>query len=251
GPSAPLQLFVLEDNPKVPKAVDRATSDTDLKAVDGIMEMFGNRVHQQQMTRLLSVGLLGEQKHRRLVPTKWSITAIDDLIGRQLHKRVLRFPWINDYRVHASHALGNTVVLLFLPSGWQFEGMECWLGGLDPPIISDYEWYKGRSDYAKLVVGAYYATRLPALQYLNDIRRQAGVITFMETDPQEWVPLGVWRFREIARRALSTAGKRFSTLDEATAEIGNWLRNPVDRYLKASKIYKEFLTQTKITDFME
>lgn len=251
GPSAPLQLFVLEDNPKVPKAVDKATSDTDLKAVGGIMEMFEGGVHQQQMTRLLSIGLLGEQKQRRLVPTKWSITAVDDIIGKELHKRVLRLPWINDYMVHSSQALGNTVVLLFLPSGWQFEGMECWLGGIRPPIITDHEWYKGRTTYARSVTGAYYATRLPALQYLNDIHRQAGVIVFMEIDPQEWVPLGVWRFREIARRALATSGKRFTTLDEAADEVGRWLRVPVSRYLGVSKIYREFTTQTKITDFME
>ncbi len=251
GPSAPLQLFVLEDNPKVPRAVDKATSDTDLKAVGGIMEMFEGRVHQQQMTRLLSIGLLGEKRNRRLVPTKWSITAVDDIIGKELHKRVLRLPWINDYLVYADHALGNTVVLLFLPSGWQFEAMESWLGGLRPPIITDNEWNLGRKDYASSVVGAYYATRLPALQHLNQMRRQAGVIVFMEIDPQQWIPLGVWRFREIARRALQSHGKKFSSLNEALGEIGSHLRNPIHRWLKVSKLYKEFTTQTLLTDFIE
>ena len=251
GPSAPLQLFVLEDNPKVPRAVDKATSDTDLKAVGGIMEMFEDGVHQQQMTRLLSIGLLGEQRNRRLVPTKWSITAVDDIVGKELHKRVLRLPWINDYQVHVDYALGNTVALLFLPSSWQFEAMESWLGGLNPPIITDNEWNRGRKDYARSVAGAYYATRLPPLQHLAQMRRQAGVMVFMEIDPQHWVPLGVWRFREIARRALQSHGKRFTTLDEALEEIGTHLRNPIERWLKVSKLYREFTTQTLITDFME
>jgi hypothetical protein len=251
GPSAPLHLFVLEDNPKVPRAVDKATSDTDLKAVGGIMEMFEDGVHQQQMTRLLSIGLLGEQRYRRLVPTKWSITAVDDIVGKELHKRVLRMPWINDYVVYVDHALGNTVALLFLPSGWQFEAMESWLGGLNPPIITDNEWNRGRKDYAQSVAGAYYATRLPALQHLTQMRRQAGVMVFMEIDPQHWVPLGVWRFREIARRALQSHGKKFTSLDEALKEIGRHLRNPIDRWLKVSKLYREFTTQTLITDFIE
>lgn len=251
GPSAPLQLFVLDDNPKVPRAVDKATSDTDLKAVGGIMEMFEDGVHQQQMTRLLSVGLLGEQRSRRLVPTKWSITAVDDIVGKELHKRVLRLPWINDYHVYVDHALGNTVALLFLPSGWQFEAMESWLGGLHPPIITDNEWNRGRKDYARSVAGAYYATRLPALQHLTQMGRQAGVMVFMEIDPQHWVPLGVWRFREIARRALHSHGKKFTSLDESLEEIGRHLRNPIDRWLKVSKLYREFTTQTLITDFIE
>ncbi|MFX0108778.1 MAG: hypothetical protein ACFE7R_10860, partial [Candidatus Hodarchaeota archaeon] len=250
GPSAPLELFVLDDNPKVPREVDRVTSDTDLKAIGGVMELFDDRIGQQHVTRLFSVGLLGEKKRRRLVPTKWSITAVDDIVGRQLHRQVLRFPWINDFIIHADYALGNTVILLFMPNAWQFEAMECWLGGLNPPIINDYEWYKGRKDYASSVVGAYYATKLPALQHLVSIRRQAGVIVFMEIDPQIWIPLGVWRFREIAKRALQMPGKRFSTLDEAIVEVGSRLRNPIERWLKTSALYKEYRTQTKITDFL-
>jgi hypothetical protein len=151
--------------------------------------------------------------------------------------------------VSIDHALGNTVALLFIPSGWQFEAMESWLGGLKPPIISDHEWFKGRKDYAKDVVGAYYATRLPALEYLVNIRRQAGVIVFMEIDPQHWIPLGVWRFREIAKRALETTVKSFNTLDEALSEIAPHFRIAMHRWLETSKIYPEFKNQTKLTDF--
>lgn len=249
GPSAPLRTFKLEDNPKVPKVIDRVTSDTDLLAVSGVRDLFDSGIRLEHITRLLSVGTLGQKKTRRLVPTKWSITATDDIIGKQLHKEVLRNPWINDYRVSIDNALGNTVALLFLPSGWQFEAMESWLGGLKPPIITDHEWFKGRKDYARRVVGAYYATKLPVLEYLVNIRRQAGVIVFMEIDPQHWVPLGVWRFREIAKRALETNVRSFGTLDEALQEISGHLRIPMHRWLESSKIYPEFRNQTKLTDF--
>jgi hypothetical protein len=73
----------------------------------------------------------------------------------------------------------------------------------------------------------------------------------MEIDPQRWVPLGVWRFREIARRALAERGKKFSTLEEAVEHIGTRLVNPVDRWLKVSEIYKEFTTQTTLMDYLE
>jgi hypothetical protein len=249
GPSAPLRRFRLDDNPEVPKVIDRVTSDTDLLAVKGVKNLFDGGIRLEHITRLLSVGTIGQKKARRLVPTKWSITATDDIIGKELHKQVLRNPWINDFRVSIDNALGNTVVLLFLPSAWHFEAMECWLGGLKPPIISDHEWFKGRKDYAKDVVGAYYATRLPALEYLENIRRQAGVIVFMEIDPQQWVPLGVWRFREIAKRALETSVKSFASLDEALNEIAAHLRVPMSRWLETSKIYPEFKGQTSLTDF--
>ncbi|TFH03068.1 MAG: hypothetical protein E4H14_17210, partial [Candidatus Thorarchaeota archaeon] len=94
-----------------------------------------------------------------------------------------------------------------------------------------------------------YATRLPALEYLVSIRKQAGVIVFMEIDPQQWVPLGVWRFREIAKRALDTGAKKFQTMDEATAEIGKHLRNPLQNWLTKSKLYNDYLHQSRLTDF--
>jgi hypothetical protein len=250
GPSAPLDTFRLEDNPKVPKVVDRVTSDTDLKAVGGVMDLFHDGIRQEHITRLLSVGVLGQRRRRRLVPTKWSITATDDIIGRRLHSEVLRYDWINEFRVSVDQALGNTVVLLFMPNAWQFEAMESWLGGFNPPIITDHEWSRGRKDYARAVAGAYYATKLPALEYLVENRRQAGVIVFMEIDPQRWVPLGVWRFREIAKRALANNVKRFTNLEEALSEISSHLRIPIQRWLENSKVYAEYMTQTKLTDFM-
>lgn len=249
GPSAPLRAFHLEDNPHVPKVVDRITSDTDMTAVTGVVDLFNEGVRQEHITRLLSVGVLGQEKKRRLVPTKWSITAIDDIMGKRLHREVLRYPWINDFMVAVDHALGNTVALLFLPSAWQFEALESWLGGLEPHIISDYELARGRKDYAGNVVGAYYATRLPALQYLARIRRQAGLIVFLEIDPQQWVPLGVWRFREIAKRALSGPMKKFTALEEAANEVGLHLRVPIRCWLQKSTILKEFQDQTLLTDF--
>ncbi|MCK5239419.1 MAG: hypothetical protein KAR33_07730, partial [Candidatus Thorarchaeota archaeon] len=222
----------------------------DMKATHGIMEMFEDGIRPEHMTRLLSIGLLGVKKRRRLVPTQWSITATDDIIGKELHKQVLRLPWTNNYHVFSDHALGNTVILLLVPSAWQFEALECWLGALNPSVYSDFEWYKGRKDYASKIVGAYYATRLPALEYLvNGIQRQAGVLVFMEVDPTQWVPLGVWRFREIAKRALTTGGLTFTTLSEAIEEIERNLRAPVINYINASELYKEYTTQTRLTDF--
>ncbi|MCK4484165.1 MAG: hypothetical protein KAU89_05035, partial [Candidatus Thorarchaeota archaeon] len=68
GPSAPLDTFKLDDNPKVPRPVDRITSDTDLKATEGILGLYDDGIRQQHTTRLFSVGLLGEGKSRKLVP---------------------------------------------------------------------------------------------------------------------------------------------------------------------------------------
>lgn len=249
GPSAPLRSFRLEDNPAVPKAVDKVTSDTDLDATTGVQTLFDEGIHQQQVTRLFSIGMLGAKKRRRLVPTEWSITAVDDIIAKELHKEILRFRWINDYLVFTDYALGNRVTILMMPNSWQFEALECWLSGRTPHVISDHEFAKGRKEYAKDVTGAYYATRLPVLEHLVEMRRQAGVIVFMEIDPRKWVPLGVWRFREIARRGLEMKPQKLSSLDEALMAVGRTLQTSLDSYLDASETYKHFITQSRLTDF--
>ncbi|MFW9893560.1 MAG: hypothetical protein ACFFFO_15240, partial [Candidatus Thorarchaeota archaeon] len=67
GPSAPLRSFTLDDNPKVPKVIDRVTSDTDLKAITGVKNLFDGGIRLEHITRLLSVGTIGQKKTRRLV----------------------------------------------------------------------------------------------------------------------------------------------------------------------------------------
>jgi hypothetical protein len=199
---------------------------------------------------LFSVGLLGAGRTRRIVPTKWSITAVDDIVGKKLHREVLRLPWMNDYEVYVDQALGNTVIILFMQGVWQFEALESWLSGPNPGVISDHEWFRGRKNYARSVAGAYYATRLPVLEHMLRKGRQASAIVFLETDPTKWVPLGVWRFRSIARRALSKEGSGFSTLEEAIDEVGTNLHSPLQNWLSASKMYENYKAQTTLMDFM-
>src|SRR2546426_7645270 len=59
-------------------------------------------------SRAFSVGAFGIETNRRFVPTRWSITAVDDTIGKQLRDRVHAFPLINEIdrkstRLNSSH----------------------------------------------------------------------------------------------------------------------------------------------------
>jgi Uncharacterized conserved protein len=249
GPSASIKRAVLAENPRVPKPVDYVVSDTDLKAEQGIVKLYGSRVNQRQITRMFSIGLLGAKKQRRLVPTEWSITAIDDILGRAIHKEILSHPWINEFMIFGHKALANNVQILLFPSSWMFEAQEAWLISPSPVPGVDYELAQGRRSYASDLAGAYYAARLPVLEYLKRIRRQAGALVFMEVHP-EWIPLGVWRFREICREALKGQPVMFNTMEEALDEMGKRLSLPLSRWLKRSKILSWFKSQTRLTKFL-
>ncbi|MCK4439698.1 hypothetical protein KAU85_01815, partial [Candidatus Bathyarchaeota archaeon] len=215
----------------------------------GILRLYSSNVNPRQITRMFSIGLLGAKRQRRLVPTEWSITAIDDILGRALHKEILNYPWINKFMIFGYKALANNIQILLFPSSWMFEAQEAWLISPNPVPGVNYEFAQGRRSYASNLAGAYYAARLPVLEYLKQIRRQAGALVLMEVYP-EWIPLGVWRFREICREALRRQPITFSTLQKALDEMGKQLTLPLTKWLERDQILRWLKSQTRLTKFL-
>ena len=250
GPSADIRKVTLAENPKVPRRVDYVVEDTDLRAVEGVADLYGHGVAQSHITRIFSVGLLGMGQNRRLVPTEWSITAVDDILGKRLLEKVRTYPWINEFRVFSHTGVGNTVAILLAPSAWMYEGLEAWHPESNPLPGHDHEFYGGRKDYPRQLEGAYHAVRLPILEYLEKERRQAGAVAFLEVY-RDWIPLGVWRFRELARAALAKPPETLPTLDDALAamgrkvrvRLGNWMQQSVVLpYLKGQRRIEQYVT---------
>lgn len=249
GPSGEIAEVRLAENPRVEKPVERAISDTDLRANEGILQLYTSEVSDYRITKIFSSGLLGVKGERRFVPTEWSITAVDDILGKFLHKQVLNLPPLDHYEVYGHRALANNVQILLLPSVWAFEVMEAWPFHVRSEPEADFELRDGRNAYPTRILGAYHATRLPTLEHLGRIGRQAGAIAFLEVY-KEWIPLGVWRFREIGRCALRGKGMKFQSLDDALNEVFKRLQLPGTKWLKASTIIKLHRGQTKLEKFL-
>ncbi len=248
GPSADIRKVELASNPSVPRRVDDLVSDTDVRAGEAVGDLYDHGVTQSQITRIFSVGLLGDKDRRRLVPTEWSITAVDDILARRLIDRVRDLPWIEDYEVFSATDLANTVTILLFPQAFMFEGMEAWNLSSSPTPIHDHEFAGGRTTYPDQIAGAYHATKNPVLEYLAKRGRQAGAIVFMEVY-DDWVPLGVFRYRELARAGLAKAPVRFATLDEAEAEVGRRMRLPLENWWRASVLRAYLRGQRRITEY--
>ncbi len=248
GPSAEIRKLALAENPKVPRRVDYIVDDTDLRAVDGVADLFSHGIAQSHITRVFSVGLLGMGKNRRLVPTEWSITAVDDILGKRLLGNVRTYPWIDEIRVLAHTALANTVAILLAPSAWMYEGLEAWGIESNPLPAHDHEFYGGRKDYPRQLEGAYHAVKLPILEYLEREHRQAGAVAFLEMY-RDWIPLGVWRYREIARAALAKPPERFATVQEALAAMGKKVRLRLPNWMQQSVVLPYLAKQRRIEQF--
>jgi len=248
GPSADIRKVELASNPSVPRRVDDLVSDTDVRAGEAIADLYGHGVSQSHITRIFSVGLLGAKERRRLVPTEWSITAVDDILGKRLLQQVRDSPWIPDYEVYSASGLANTVAILLFPQAFMFEGMEAWNLSSNPTPIHDHEFTRGRRTYPDEIGGAYHATKNPVLEHLAARRRQAGAIVCMEVY-DEWIPLGVFRYRELARAALAKPPAAFRTLDEAEAELGHRLKLPLANWWRASILRAYLRGQRRITAY--
>jgi hypothetical protein len=83
---------------------------------------------------------------------------------------------------------------------------------------------------------------------MDRTRRQAGAIAFLEV-MNDWIPLGVWRFRELAYEALKAPPVRFDTLDGAIGELSKRLCSPAKPWLHASALYKYMREQRRLFDF--
>ena len=127
GPVAPLKAFKTSSSLSVDRRLENAFYDKDLRAAEGIVDLYQDGVEVSRIHRILSMGMLGLQKKRRLVPTKWSISATDDIISVRLTKEIDTFPIIDSFKVHKHIHLGNHYSVILIPTDtWSFEMQEAW-----------------------------------------------------------------------------------------------------------------------------
>lgn len=258
GPSAPLLSMRLDENPSIAKKIDYAVSDTDLKAAGALVMLYEDGFPVSKLSKLLSAGTLGVGKNRRLTPTRWSLTATDDTIGKALINEIKNFQQLGEIQLFSSDYLGNSFFILLIPDTWSFENLEAWIPGSiwyhekDPNnihVAQDHEFYSGRKTYASNIEGAYYAARLAVCEHLKKEKRQAAAIVFREITPEYNIGLGVWVIRETVKDALKKKPLSFSGLGLALSLIEKRLNTPFKMWKKESKLLDFLHNQKRLSDF--
>jgi hypothetical protein len=254
GPSAPIRDLRV-GNARYDDKIEKAYYDTDLRAKNAVVDLYDRGVLVTKIQKAFSVGAFGVEKNRRLVPTRWSITAVDDMISKNLMDKVKTFPEINEFRVYESIYLDNVFEVLMIPAKWSYESMEAWYPGTvwNPrgtsiAIYSDWEANDGRTTYAQ-IGGCYYSARLAVCEQLLKERRQATAIVLREARPGYIMPIGVWQVRENVRNAMRQKPFIFKSLAESLQFIGGRFEIPMQRWILQSELLKRALFQKKISDF--
>jgi hypothetical protein len=241
---------------KADPRVERAFYDPHLKASEAVWRLYLDGVSVTKIQRCLSVGMLGVRPDRKLVPTRWSITAVDDVVSKKLISQIKGFPTIDEYRVHYFKYLDNRYVVLLSPSGWEFEWIEAWfpgttwnMSGSRAELMGDYEGHWGRTTYAE-VGGCYYSARLAVVEALVKERRQASALALREIHPGYTLPVGVWNVRESLRATMNAKPKLFDNHSDAVRYAMSKLTIPLEKWMQASKLLKNLRGQIRLERFL-
>lgn len=255
---APIQRVILEENPFVEKKIDYLTSDHDVKATVALAELYDSKISIEHLQKLLSVGLLGTKANRKMVPTKWGITAVDDILSKHLLRKIKSYQEISEILIFSDSYAGNYYQIVLLPGEFEFEVIEALvpskiekesIKGLNMGFWHDYEGFLGRKNYAASVTGAYYSNRLAVLEYLEKIKKQAKILVLRETTEEYYAALGTGILREITRRAMQGTPKKADSLKNAINVLDYNSKIPIEKFMEVSKIVADYGKQKKLFEF--
>ena len=253
GPAAPLKNFKTSSSSiSVDQRIEDAYYDNDLSASQAIVNLYLDGVHVSTLNRVLSMGMLGLKKNRRLVPTRWSISATDDIISANLIRKIEAFSTIDRFKIFKYSHLGNYYSILLIPDEiWSFEMQEAWYdeNSGNMQIGVDYENANGLNHYPS-IAGAYFAARLGVAEYLLKVKHKAAALILREIHPEYIMPVGVWQVREGIRRSLDGMAKQVESFDEALNFASISMSLSKNEWLRNSQMYKSKREQLRITDFL-
>ena len=259
GPAAPLLKAQITENPKIETKVDKVVSDIDLKANEALAYLYQHHFPEHALSQILSLGVIGLKKNRKLVPTRWSITATDDTLAKYILEKVRDYPMINDYRLYTGNYFGNCYFVMLFPEIWSYELFEMYLPGSAWNTSSaltastDYEGYEGRKDYAENCAGGYYATRLPLVEQLNAMKRQASALVLRFETPEYHTGLGVWVVREAMKKTMQASSFTFATKEDlikaAQTMAKQKLNIGISQILQQSRLLNTIKEQKRLTSF--
>jgi len=254
GPSGKIKKFDLY-NTHADKKVERLYSDTDALSKTAMIELYEKGIPVSKIQRGLSAGLFGIGTKRKFVPTRWSITAVDDTLSKNNLEEVKGYEPVDAIYAYYNNALDNRWLIFLIPGNWQYESIEAWYpktvwneDGVNISIFGSYEQYGGRKTYAE-IGGCYYSGRLAVTERLQLLKRQAVALILREVHDGYIMPVGVWNVREHVRETLEKEPQIMHTTQDMFDCIRSRLDIKIPDWVKNSVILKDILQQKRIRDY--
>ncbi|MCW1293305.1 MAG: hypothetical protein OH318_02875 [Candidatus Parvarchaeota archaeon] len=254
GPSFKLSALKVKDK-YTDYFFEKVYYDFDLNAKDAVLFLYSIGKSVYDIQKLLSIGALGVKSKRRLVPTRWSITAIDDIISKENIEKIKQNESIDKIRIFSLYSLSNKWIIIIFPGSWEYESIEIFYPGTTYNqskdyafIYSSYEDFNGRKDYAEMG-GCYYAARLVVSEYLRKLNKQGKVLILREVYEDYKIPLGVWNVREHVNLALKQNYIELNNYNQVLEFIKNNTVVRIEEWIKNSYLLKKLLFNKSLLSY--
>jgi hypothetical protein len=238
GPSGLMRRISIQE-PRLERIVEKAYYDNSMKSSEAILRFYEGGISVERISRMLSTGSIGIK--RKLVPTRWSITATDKAISDHLLREVKQFREIDKYEVRVRKFLDNLFISILTPSSYFFEWGEAWFPrttwnyfGKEHVIEVDYEGFKGKREEYPSIGGCYYASRLAVLEHLRSRKRSSGIILWREIYPPFNIPVGVWFVRENIRKLMNEKAIEFDSIDLSLEYVSKFTKCSISDWIGKS-----------------
>ena len=242
GPTAPAERIEVQGSPKLHPRLESLIWD-DVKAETAVKELADAGVDVYKIHRAMSLGFLGRLRSRRLVPTRWAITAVDEALSRYWREKLRDKPWLDRVEVYTAEYLGNIFTIILLPGAGRMEWIEAWhpkglwTGSTSKPVFwrveEDALGRKTEED------GGFSAAKEAVLRRLVLRGRRADVVIIREILPSYYAPVGNWHIRETVAKALESGPIMVNPgKDELGGVVSNIHRLPPDELIGRSRLLK-------------
>lgn len=244
GAKNPLLNLEAVENTTTSKQIEKFTSE-DIKAKYAITTLYDKGINEHQITSLLALGSFGVEVNKRLVPTRWAITAYDKTIEKFLFNQIQSYSSISSFELYYREDKGNAFVILLLPSeDLQGEIVEAF----STNVLKDYFDTANKLDKAEpATAGGYFATKVAIFESLVHRKKKASIISLRTIEDYE-VPLGVVFVRETVREAMKGEKTSFSSLEDLKEYLQNFFPKH-NKALDPSTVLKELKSQRKLHEF--
>ncbi|MFP3268088.1 MAG: hypothetical protein RXO29_00610 [Desulfurococcales archaeon] len=252
GLLSPVEKIKVNSSPKLDNNLERMIWD-DVLAKDALVELFLKGTDVYLLERALSLGLLGKRNNKKLVPTRWAITAVDDTISEFIKRKIQEFKVINEINVFSGEYLYNRFVIILIPGTYEGAWIEIW----HPKSI----WAMNSSEAEVMISvdtiregplppdGGFSAARLGVLEYLFNKRKTAKFIIIREVSPEYIVPVGNWHIRETVRNALKSTPTTVADYNELANVVEQKINSKVGVNL-FKEMLKKMISQKSILDYL-
>ena len=224
-------------------------SKKDTKSREAIISLYKKGISEHQIINLLSLGNFGINFNKKLVPTKWAISAYDQTIEKHLYKDIINYKELSKFEVYTYKDKGNEFVLILHPSYFLGEVIESFVNNgkyiIEHDYISQNNTIKNQTPQT---AGGFWATKIGIHEHLTKRKRQAAYTSIRIIDGYE-VPLGVVFVRECVRESFSNLIFRSCDEDEVNKFLKSNFPNHYILYKEKSQVPKEIKKQTKLDNF--